>query len=56
MSVDWEGGRVSTEVSLIFISLFEWYWKRQPYKMVKYTQQLTDELFECAWPFCGIGV
>ena len=27
--------------------------------MVKYTQairrQIADELFECVWPFCGIG-
>ena len=27
--------------------------------MVKYTQtlrrQIADELFECDWPFCGIG-
>ena len=28
-------------------------------KMVKHTQtirrQIADELFECVWPFCGIG-
>ena len=33
--------------------------KRQFYKMVKHTQtirrQIADELFECVWPFCGIG-
>ena len=33
--------------------------KRQFHKMVKHTQtirlQFLDELFECVWPFCGIG-
>ena len=33
--------------------------KRQYHKMVKRTQtirrQITDELFECVWPFCGVG-
>ena len=33
--------------------------KRQPRKMVKHTQtirrQFADELFECVWPFCGVG-
>ena len=33
--------------------------KRQYHKMVKHTQtirwQIADELFECVWPFCGIG-
>ena len=33
--------------------------KRQYQKMVKHTQtipgQIADELFECVWPFCGIG-
>ena len=33
--------------------------KRQFHKMVKHTQtisrQIADELFECVWPFCGIG-
>ena len=33
--------------------------KRQIPKMVKHTQtirrQIADELFECVWPFCGIG-
>ena len=33
--------------------------KGQLHKMVKYTQtirrQIADELFECVWPFCGIG-
>ena len=33
--------------------------KRQFLKMVKHTQtirqQIDDELFECVWPFCGIG-
>ena len=33
--------------------------KRQFHKMVKYTQtirrQIPNELFECLWPFCGIG-
>ena len=32
--------------------------KRQFHKMVKYTQtsrrQISDELFEFVWPFCGI--
>ena len=41
----------------LFISLMV---KRQFHKMVKHTQtirrQFADELFECAWPFCGIGV
>ena len=27
--------------------------KRQPHKMVKHTQ--TIQLFECVWPFCGVG-
>ena len=33
-----------------------------PHKMVKHTQILrrllstgADELFECVWPFCGVG-
>ena len=33
--------------------------KRQSYKMVKYTQticrQFADEWFECVWPFCQVG-
>ena len=39
--------------------------KCQPHKMVKHTQtvkhtqairrQIVDELFECVWPFCGVG-
>ena len=33
--------------------------KRQINKMAKHTQtisrQIADELFECVWPFCGIG-
>ena len=33
--------------------------KRQPHKMFKHTQkirrQIADELFECVWPFCGVG-
>ena len=33
--------------------------KRQPHKMVKHTQTIpwlaADELFECVWPFCGVG-
>ena len=33
--------------------------KRQSHKMVKHTQtirrQFPDELFECVWPFYGIG-
>ena len=33
--------------------------KRQFHKMVKRTQtirrQFADELFDCVWPFCGIG-
>ena len=33
--------------------------KRQSHKMVKHTQtvrrQIADELFECIWPFYGIG-
>ena len=33
--------------------------KRQTHKMVKHTQiirrQFEDKLFECVWPFCGIG-
>ena len=33
--------------------------KCQPHKMVKHTQTicrlLADELFECVWPFCGVG-
>ena len=33
--------------------------KRQFHKMVKHTQairrEFPDELFECVWPFCGIG-
>ena len=33
--------------------------KRQPDKMVKHTQTIpwltADELFECVWPFCGVG-
>ena len=27
--------------------------KCQPHKMVKH---ITEELFECVWPFCGVGV
>ena len=34
--------------------------KRQIHKMVKHTQtnrrQIADDLFECVWPFFGIGV
>ena len=33
--------------------------KYQPHKMVKHTRkirlQITDELFECVWSFCGVG-
>ena len=33
--------------------------KRQPHKMVNYTPtillQIADKLFECVWPFCGVG-
>ena len=33
--------------------------KRQPHKMVKHTQNsssaIADKLFECVWPFCGVG-
>ena len=33
--------------------------KCQPGKMVKHIQtirrQFADELFECFWPFCGVG-
>ena len=33
--------------------------KRQINKMAKHTQTIcrhfADELFECVWPFCGIG-
>ena len=33
--------------------------KFQPHKMVKHTQTIrgliTDELFECVWPFCEVG-
>ena len=33
--------------------------KRQPHKMVKHTQTIRrltgDEMFECVWPFCGVG-
>ena len=36
-----------------------WLFKRQSHKMVKHTQairrQFADELFECVWPFYGIG-
>ena len=35
------------------------YIKRQFHKMVKHTQtirrEISDELFECVWSFCGIG-
>ena len=27
--------------------------KRQPHKMLKHTQ--VGELFDCVWPFCGVG-
>ena len=36
--------------SIYFLLTF----KRQPHKMVKHTQ-IADELFECVWPFCGVG-
>ena len=36
--------------------------KHQPLKMVKHTKTIrrqqptnADELFECVWPFCGVG-
>ena len=31
--------------------------KRHPHKIVKLKQFLAkaDELFECVWPFCGVG-
>ena len=33
--------------------------KSQPHKMVKQTQTIrrldSDKLFECVWPFCGVG-
>ena len=36
-----------------------WPFKHQPQKMAKHTQticrQKADELFECVWPFCGVG-
>ena len=36
-----------------------WPFKRQFHKMVKHTEtirrQIAEELFECVWPFCGIG-
>ena len=39
--------------------LFYYPFKRQFHKMAKHTQtirrQIADELFECVWPFCGIG-
>ena len=34
--------------------------KRQPHKMVKHTHTIpwvkADELLECVWPSCGVGV
>ena len=36
-----------------------WPFKRQYHKMVSHTQiirrQIADQLFECAWSFCGVG-
>ena len=32
--------------------------KRQPPEMVKHLKMfsaIADELFECVWPFCGVG-
>ena len=29
--------------------------KRQSHKMIKHTQKIADELFECVWPFYGTG-
>ena len=33
--------------------------KHQTHKMVKYSEtirrQIAEELFECVWPFCGVG-
>ena len=39
---------------------YSWTFRRQSHKMVKYTQtiyrQFADDMFECVWPFCKIGV
>ena len=41
------------------VGVFSYPIKRQRNKMVKHTQtidrQFADELFECVWPFCGVG-
>ena len=40
--------------------ILDWPFKRQINKVAKDTQtihrQFADELFECVWPFCGIGI
>ena len=48
------------ENSYRFLAVNPFTLKRQFHKMDKHTQtirrQIADELFECVWPFCGIGV
>ena len=44
----------------LFVWLFVFQpFKRKPHKMVKHIQtirrQIADELFECVWPFLGVG-
>ena len=52
-----EGPKYGTNAELFNVFLP---FKRQFHKMVKQTQttgrQFADELFECVWQFCGIGV
>ena len=48
---------ITWSVYLLFFEI--WHFKHQFHKMIKRTQtirrQIGDELFECVWPFCGIG-
>ena len=45
-------------VRVSFVQCFQPF-KRWPHKMVKHTQtirwQFAKELFECVWPYCGVG-
>ena len=45
--------------NISILSLAKLAFKCQFHKMVKHTQtidwQIANELFECVWPFCGIG-
>ena len=63
MKMLWFNNKFSVLIDVfgVVIANFELFhsFKRQPHKLVKYTQticrQFADKLFECVWPFCGVG-